>query len=446
MSYKAIVVKAPQGTTLSEWLRIAEYAHRYQHDMTASHDSALALLRAGTKDSYVKLAYPARQMDFARMVEDAGYRWEPILNDNPFAGLTFGQPLDTPWAITSPFNEPRNYSHIGGPANARHEGVDASPTVPGVARVLAVADGIVTKIGMNDPGYGNYVIVTSVHNGASYTTWRAHMASISPFLAVNVEVRKGDVLGICGASGNASGRHDHLTMTSPLGGMSGYTVANVIDPTPFYPAPTQTYGFDVLPYLKGNGVIYEMEVMWKGTLHRQQMETQTGWGTRYYQVKNHQWEEMWFDPNHIWRGADTSPGDGMYYVQRTNALDYGAIWCPRYWNVGDLYERYALVTWYDSATGSRLAEPESGYHRTWLEFTSHLDRYRMNSGIVVEDVVELTWYPRKDGPWAEKYYYARDMGLVAWASSAGDYSYVSRLYASEEERPASMAREVVAGL
>lgn len=78
-TYKAIIVKLPQDVTRAEWTAVGLYAFDYKHDMTASHDSMLALLKAsGRSDSYVKLAYPQRQKDVAKMIEDAGYSWIPI--------------------------------------------------------------------------------------------------------------------------------------------------------------------------------------------------------------------------------------------------------------------------------------------------------------------------------------------------------------------------------
>ena len=442
--YKAIIVKAPQDVSAFEWREIADYAYPFRHDMTASHDTMLALLAAGNKDSYVKVAYPSRQPDVVKLIEQSGHRWEPVLfMSDPFEGLVFGQPLDTPWVKTSNFDTPRDYSSLGGKPNDRHEGVDVAPTVTGVSRVLAVADGTVTAI-RSTPGYGNYVIVSSEHRGTSYATWRAHLSSVSPLIDVGTKVKRGDVLGICGATGNATGRHDHLTMTSPVG-VDGYIVPNVVDPTRFYPTPPTSANIDLLPYLRGDGTIYQMNVLWRGQNHGQQVQTQATQGGRFYLVKNNQWEELWSDAASIWRGADTSPGDGMYYVQRTNALEYGAVWCPRFWKVGGLAERNPLVTFYDSATGQKLDTPASGFRRTWLKFERHYGTYRPgDSPIAFNDVIELHWLPSQSGPWAEKYFYARDLGLVAWESSSGDRSWVTEVFGPGERQ--SMEREKVAGL
>ncbi len=85
--YKAIVVKAPQDATEAEWLRIASLAYGLRHDMTASHDTMMAILKAGNEESYVKVAYPGRQKDVTALIEAAGYKWLPL------AGLELTEPL-----------------------------------------------------------------------------------------------------------------------------------------------------------------------------------------------------------------------------------------------------------------------------------------------------------------------------------------------------------------
>jgi hypothetical protein len=346
-----------------------------------------------------------------------------------------------PWAVTSPFNAPRDYSSLGGKVNDKHEGVDVAPTTGATARVLAVADGTVTKVATS-AGYGKYVIVSSTHNGTPYQTWRAHMDFVS--IAVGQQVKKGDVLGICGATGNATGRHDHLTMTSPVG-MSGYIVAGVVNPTPYYPQPAA--GIDLLPYLKGDGRIYQMTVLWKGQQHSQQMQTQVD-GAKFYQVKNSEWEELWPDTSYIYRGADTSPGNGMYYTQRTLVGNqtplYGAKWIPRYWTPGMTYERNPLVTFYYKDTGAQVNLPDyaPGQRVTYLKFVAKHATWKQAQGVTFNDVIELHWLLKPDSQNAERYFYARGFGLVGWSSWSGDYSFVAEVFDPGERQP--MTREKIA--
>ena len=84
---------------------------------------------------------------------------------------------------------------------AFHKGLDI--VAPRGTRVLAPADGVVTKAG-RDPGYGN-VIYISHGNGVS--TRYAHLDGF----AVNAgqEVSRGDVLGYLGNTGRSLGAHLH---------------------------------------------------------------------------------------------------------------------------------------------------------------------------------------------------------------------------------------------
>jgi murein DD-endopeptidase MepM/ murein hydrolase activator NlpD len=106
--------------------------------------------------------------------------------------------------------------------------------------VLAPADGtvVVAHGGARDwPAYtkgrdqGNYVILE--HAPGEYTEFR-HLAARSVTLQVGARVHRGDVLGRCGNSGNATTPHLHVgflssiePITTRLMTLSGYEVMNV---------------------------------------------------------------------------------------------------------------------------------------------------------------------------------------------------------------------------
>jgi murein DD-endopeptidase MepM/ murein hydrolase activator NlpD len=106
--------------------------------------------------------------------------------------------------------------------------------------VLAPADGtvVVAHGGARDwPAYtkgrdeGNYVILE--HAPGEYTEFR-HLAARSVTLRVGARVHRGDVLGRCGNSGNATTPHLHVgflssiePITTRLMTLSGYEVMNV---------------------------------------------------------------------------------------------------------------------------------------------------------------------------------------------------------------------------
>lgn len=339
----------------------------------------------------------------------------------PFSGLTFGQPLSGPWAKTSPFNAPRNYSAYGGKVNDKHEGVDVAPVGTATAYVLAVADGVVEAVKVG-AGYGNYVIVRSIHNGREYRAWRAHMASVA--VTVGQTVKRGDVLGVCGSTGNSTGRHDHLTMTSP-GGMSGYIVANVIDPTPYYPPSPPDDRVDLLPYLRGDGRLYEVRHP-SGATETFQTQAEP---EAFYLVKNSQWEELYAGPEYIWRGVDTSPGASRFYIQFEPGMKR-ARWTLRHMRVGQTWIGPGhQVQFYDKATCAPSAA-NSGNATNRMTFVARYAARTWN-GVTVPDVVELT-----NG--SETWFYARGFGLVAWSAGWGQ-SAIVQVYAPGE-RP-NLVRE-----
>ena len=72
--------------------------------------------------------------------------------------------------------------------------------------VLAFADGLITAAG-TDEGYGNYYII-SHDNG--FTTLYAHL---SEFVALEGQsVKKGQLIGYVGQTGNATGPHLHFEL------------------------------------------------------------------------------------------------------------------------------------------------------------------------------------------------------------------------------------------
>lgn len=109
-------------------------------------------------------------------------------------------------AIASPF----------GPRNGRlHSGIDIS--APEKSPVFATACGRVTFAGRDRGGYGKYVIV----DHGAYETLYAHLARIKT--KPNKNVRRGQVIGRAGKTGNASAVHVHYEIRQN---------AKPIDPAP----------------------------------------------------------------------------------------------------------------------------------------------------------------------------------------------------------------------
>jgi len=136
-----------------------------------------------------------------------------------------------PLQITHPFDEPRDYDGDG-IKDDRHEGLDirAVDANYNPVTLLASARGTVERIRTVDPGtgYGRYVRIAHP-NG--FKTWYCHMSLINVIEGEVVDV--GTPLGIAGTTGNSYGVHLHLTLQWIDNGLSGYAVADVVDPTPY---------------------------------------------------------------------------------------------------------------------------------------------------------------------------------------------------------------------
>lgn len=186
--------------------------------------------------------------------------------------------------------------------------------------------------------------------------------------------------------------------------------------------------FDLLQYLKGDGRMYEVRHASGAT---ETFQTQAE-GDVFYLVKNSQWEQLRADGEYIWRGLDTSPGEGRYYRQYEDGRDM-ARWCPRYGRVGLSWTGPGHnVQFYDKATCT--PDPRnSGRATNRMLFVAH-HRSAVWNGVQVEDVVEL------QGAGGERYFYARGYALIAWESPWGR-SAICQVYAPGER--ANLQREVV---
>lgn len=84
---------------------------------------------------------------------------------------------------------------------AMHTGIDISAPVGTPVKVTA--DGIVIHSNWNG-GYGRCVIVD---HGNGYQTWYAHLSRMD--VVEGQEIRQGDIIGLVGATGRATGPHLH---------------------------------------------------------------------------------------------------------------------------------------------------------------------------------------------------------------------------------------------
>ncbi len=190
---------------------------------------------------------------------------------------------------------------------------------------------------------------------------------------------------------------------------------------------------DLLPYLRGDGRLYELKYIFDmpggPSIGQQRLQTQID-GQRFYQTKNSEWEEMWADDRFIYRGADTSPGSGNFYVLMDGER-YGTAWVPRLMAVGQAYRRSVNVV--SRRKGNCVMNSHlSGRHITWVRFEAFHEAFtlpdaegRPGRGLKIQDVAVLAAYNEVNGRPAatpfERYYYARGFGLVMWEGIQTDH-------------------------
>lgn len=142
----------------------------------------------------------------------------------PDYGLTVGQALMVPggykpyqprvvYAYSGPIpaNAARGTGHFGWPVSGRitqkfwtrHQAVDIG--APKGTPILAADSGYVTTAGWSTVGYGFMILV---NHGNGYITRYAHLSAMN--VEVGESVKKGQMIGRVGSTGNSTGPHLHL--------------------------------------------------------------------------------------------------------------------------------------------------------------------------------------------------------------------------------------------
>lgn len=90
------------------------------------------------------------------------------------------------------------------PYRRRHQGIDLAATKD--TPIYAIDHGIVTYAGHGRTGYGRLVVVT--HMNKQYKSYYAHLSRYK--VERGDIIRKGDLIGLMGRSGRATGVHLHF--------------------------------------------------------------------------------------------------------------------------------------------------------------------------------------------------------------------------------------------
>lgn len=372
-----------------------------------------------------------------RMYYAVGPKWEVRYVDGPATT----PPKPTPelpfdfyaWPTTSRIMtqafgaNPDRYAQYNLPG---HEGVDLR-AAHGTA-VFAVDDGEVYLV---TDDVGNYGIQIRIAHKDGWKTVYAHLEKA--LVKIGDKVTAGQQIATADNTGkNSNGSHLHLTLKRD-GHTQGNWPSNIHDPTPFlkkfdYTGPVVTppvVKIDLLEYMNGDGRLYEVRHPKTGNQERFQVQRD---GTKFYLVKNGQWEELWADNEFIWRRTDTSPGPhpddkanprNRFYIQYEDGKS-GARWAPRF------FPKQPGYTWSGSGHNVKFYfkdncefDPRnSGRATNKFTFVAHHATKTWN-GVTVKDVIEIV------DTGGERSYFAKGLGLVAWSSKDGGDSAIAELHA-----------------
>ena len=106
--------------------------------------------------------------------------------------------------VTSKYG-PRTYTYQGQKVSDYHRGID----LVGGSEIVAFEDGVVTSVSNKGEQYGQACYVRLKHNNGWQTLYY-HLKSGSVCVKVGESVKKGQKLGIMGATGKATGVHLHF--------------------------------------------------------------------------------------------------------------------------------------------------------------------------------------------------------------------------------------------
>ena len=146
------------------------------------------------------------------------------------------KPFDGNYPITQKFGE--KYTNEAG-----HNGIDYA--LPMGTPVLAAADGIVHVAGIDNTGYGNYVIIKHTWNAG---TLYGHLRNWN--VIPGQSVKAGDIVGYSGNSGNSTGPHLHFEYRLKYDDWK-----SAIDPMPMFRDSEKPVATDLVKAAEGKVVV-----------------------------------------------------------------------------------------------------------------------------------------------------------------------------------------------
>ena len=149
--------------------------------------------------------------------------------------------------LTGTFNVTCEYKRKGNSWIAGwHTGIDLT----GSDTIYATCDGTVTRIGLNDDSYGNFIVVKAT-NGKYH--WFCHLSRID--VKENQIVNRLSKIGIMGNTGNTTGKHLHYEIRN-----ESNKYADNINPAEYMGIPNKVGTYDSKNYQIGESTTTEGEL------------------------------------------------------------------------------------------------------------------------------------------------------------------------------------------
>lgn len=139
----------------------------------------------------------------------------------------------------------------------------------------------------------------------------------------------------------------------------------------------------------------------------------------FYVSKNGRWERRYIGDNWIYLQADTSRANNEFYTVK------GDPWLPRYMLPGQTHTRNENTTLYYLDSCKTFG---NGGMRSDIRFIGQDSNLTLELGF---QVIELQWIV--NGLVEEKYFYGKNVGLVAWENKSGLKSKFKEFVPSHEQ-------------
>lgn len=156
----------------------------------------------------VESALPGQELTLSAATLAASEATTPVDSGRDAFALSYYTPIQWPVDPASPISS--YFGHRAAPCagcSTEHSGVDFTPGFG--TPIHAIADGVVVARPMS--GWGSFVVIQHVVDGQTVYSGYAHMIS-GTNVPVGTIVKRGDVIGRVGDTGESSGAHLHLSI------------------------------------------------------------------------------------------------------------------------------------------------------------------------------------------------------------------------------------------